>query len=357
MSEKNTKRIVVKSQSKTREINIEYCPKSMPKYIPWFIYQDKTSEYDCILEAIKHNKARGQHVTIVFFLATPGTGKTVMGYNLARDLGNAPIQIINCSAQMGVDTLLGMKSSDGSSSGLIYEYGPAAAIGIATDDENNKSGFGVLNLNEFNVLRPEVQIALNSLMDGQDKLILPDNNNEVIKIEKNHLVIIASGNPGFLGTNTIQESVRDRISVFLELIIPDVDREVEVLQTLTKISEINAKKVAKFANQWRKAHHIDNNVSLSPSPRSMINFIEHAKFWGAKKAFELTMNYKFSETKEEREFIAQICKNHTMNTWNLQSVSATKKDEVKTTRKKATRKGKSGTRRKLADVEAQIRGV
>lgn len=321
---------IVDSIGRRRKPILELPPKDVQEYYPWLTFERGTkknlTEIDLINDLIKYDPLRKRHVTVIFYFGIAGIGKTTLGYNIAKKL-NCPVQVINGQKNMEAYMLLGSPSVEGKE--VIWQDGPLSNIARYVSGESGKNRRAMLVFNEFNALPEESQIGTASMFDGQEKLTLAERNNEVIKVT-GQLIAIVSGNPRFLGTNKLQEAIRDRASIYLNITMPNVDKESFVYQKICGLQEELATKFAELAHEWRESHYIQNNLSSSPSPRSIINFIELSKIWGIKTAFETSMVEKFSDTEEEKEKIKQMARAKRMNEWNIPKIRLDPNEEEET---------------------------
>jgi hypothetical protein len=157
----------------------------------------------------------------------PGTGKTVAVEAAAHDLG-LPLHYFSASSDVaGKAQLLGRlaQKKDGRwvwRDGLITQ---AARYG------------GILCIDEFSLLDPEVQSALHALLDKKRILDLSSYNGEVVKVHPDCFVV-ACMNPaelGTLGVREVTEPIRRRFN-FIMVDYPAMKTELGLLQKQAGLS-------------------------------------------------------------------------------------------------------------------------
>ena len=282
-------------------------------------YDDKKiNELELIRLAIERDRSNpNKNVTTFYFFSPPGLGKTVMGAYLASCY-NSPFQIINCVNSMIDLDLLGSQILQGEDT--MWQDGPLPAIIRAT----NEFGMGILIINELNALTVNAQMALNPLMDRQEAVVLTQNNNEMVKIKSpNHLLIIASMNPDVFGIHDLQDSVRDRASAILEMSYPSLDKEIQLIQCLSGISEPLARKYCEVISECRKAKYMDKTLSKAPSTRALLDWINYSGVWGPMLAFQMTIANRYCSgySTEEREILLRLAIGKGVKQWKLEKES------------------------------------
>ncbi|MHA1728955.1 MAG: AAA family ATPase [Promethearchaeota archaeon] len=261
------------------------------------------NELDIIKKAVERDRQdRKKYVTIVYFISPPGLGKTVMGGHLASYY-NCPYQIINCVSSMTDLDLLGAHILIEQET--IWQDGPLPSIIRAT----NSNKIGILLLNELNALTLSAQIALNPLFDKQRCVILTLNNNERVKIsEGSHLLILATMNPNILGVNELQDSIRDRSHLVIEMPYPTIEKEAYLMYKLTGISVNTSQKFAAVIHECRLLKTRDFQITKAPSTRGLLYWMNYSAVWGTEIAFELAIVNKYGTSEDEQKALRLIGK-------------------------------------------------
>ncbi len=309
------------SQKKLK-FNVYFPEKDQQIYFPMLEfkgYEDKNiNELELIRLAIERDRAHpSKNVTTFYFFSPPGLGKTVMGAYLASCY-KSPFQIINCVNSMIDLDLLGSQILQGEDT--MWQDGPLPSIIRAT----NEFGMGILIINELNALTVNAQMALNPLLDRQEGVVLTQNNNEMVKIKSpNHLLIIASMNPDVFGIHDLQDSVRDRASAILEMSYPPLEKEIQLIQHLSGISEPLARKYCEVISECRKAKYMDKTISKAPSTRALLDWINYSGVWGPMLAFQMTIANRYCSgySAEEREILLRLAKGKGVKLWKLEKES------------------------------------
>ncbi len=134
---------------------------------------------------------------------------------------------------------------------------------------------GVLLMNEINFLPPRVATSLFSLLDGRREMVLLDHKGEVIRAhrpdcwcslsddecERHWLLIVGDMNPGYLGTQDLNQALRNRFELQVEW---NYDSTVE--KQLVKSSVL-----LDFANKMRKSRK-DGDISTPTSTNMLVEF-------------------------------------------------------------------------------------
>ena len=273
--------------------------EEIPAYIPaqWKIGTDNQDELEFILEIIKADHACGKRVTAFLVQGPAGIAKTLLGLTIAKKLA-APYEVINGNRSYDHIDLLGNVMLKGGNTEWLD--GPLPSIIRAT----NLFGKGVLIINEINAMTEGTQIALNSMLDLQAEVVLTRNNSEKIKVEQdNQLIVFMTMNPGYLGTNRIQEAMKSRVySIWAEY--PSPETEAEILSEICDVQQKAALEITKFAQQIRKK---DLEIPFPPGTRELKQWINLMKNdISPLAAFDVSIASKCCETKTQKAALLDL---------------------------------------------------
>lgn len=294
--------------------NVIYPNKDQQDYFPMLslgvIDGKEVNEIDIIRSGIdRDRKDKRKHITVIYLTGPPGVGKTTLGMSLAKEF-ECPCQIVNCVGTMTDLDLLGswvMIKKE-----MVWQDGPLSAIVRATNDDAiahpEHTCNGVLLLEDLTALRMSAQFALHPLLDRRESVVLTICNNEVIKVADNaHLLILASYNPDILGVNDLEGAVRDRPDAFIEFDYPDPKKEAKLINFITGLDEEIALKFCNIISECRKLKE-QAVISLAPSTRPLLNWIEYTSHWGIEIAFQLTVVNKYGKDAIQKKALMQIAK-------------------------------------------------
>ena len=263
---------------------------------PTYISYDR--EFDCARIVFTQQP---EPYTVGFGLFTPpGMGKTLYAYNLAAKFG-AYLVKVDCNSQMREDHLLGAYRTGLNENGdveTVWEDGPLPlAVRLA-----NTGKKVVVLMNEFNLLRPDIQPLLNPLLDFQKSITLTSYGNETVKLTRGCIIFVLTGNPNIIGVNPIPQNVWSRMIVLLKMDIGDVIRTkknvlTEIYQTVLRIPKKNAQILTLLNEKLVIAYENNDAITNPPTPRVLINLFRHIR--PIANANLLTM-------KEKREHIEYI---------------------------------------------------
>ncbi|MHA1610440.1 MAG: AAA family ATPase, partial [Promethearchaeota archaeon] len=316
------KKVIMPISQKKLKYNVYFPTEDQQIYYPMLEfkgYEDKNiNELELIRLAIERDRSiPSKNVTTFYFFSPPGLGKTVMGAYMAACY-NSPFQIVNCVNSMIDLDMLGSQILQGEDT--LWQDGPLPSIIRAT----NEFGFGILIINELNALTVNAQMALNPLLDRQECVVLTQNNNEMVKIKApNHLLILASMNPDVFGIHDLQDSVRDRASAILEMSYPPLEKEIQLIQCLSGISQPLARKYCEVISECRKAKYKDKTISKAPSTRALLDWINYSGVWGPMLAFQMTIANRYCSgySAEEREILLRLAKGKGVKLWKIEKES------------------------------------
>lgn len=156
-----------------------------------------------------------------------GTGKNTILRYIAQQQQRTDVVRINLTGETTVEDLTGRVTlKDGNTVDQDGNVTLAVRLGK------------VLILDEINACQPEVLFALQSLLDDDHSLTLP--NGEVVKAHANFRVF-ATMNPtsGYVGTKTLNKAFMSRFGVVLEVEYVDPQTELELLSRVVPKAKKN----------------------------------------------------------------------------------------------------------------------
>lgn len=178
-----------------------------------------------------------------------GTGKNTILRHIAEKNNRTDIVRINLTGETTVEDLTGrVQLKDGNT---VDQDG-----NVTLSVRNGK----ILILDEINACQPEVLFALQSLLDDDHSLTLP--NGEVVKAHKDFRVF-ATMNPssGYVGTKSLNKAFMSRFGVVLEVDYVDAQTELELISSV--VPKLAKKDALILVETARIARHKLNNDQLS----------------------------------------------------------------------------------------------
>ena len=222
-------------------------------------YVDEGNQYvERIVEALYHFKQCA-------LIGPSGTGKTHITY-LVAELTGLPIWEINCALQTSTYDLIGRYVDLGKDNWI---EGPVTLW--------LKHG-GLLYLDEANMMRQDVAVRLNPILDARGHLIIAEKDNEIIPRHK-YAYCVLSINPRrteFTGTKRLNVSFRRRLSAWINFKYQSVggqisSNEVNLIKQRSGINEETAVKILKVGAELRR-QYLAEELFYGPSPRDLINW-------------------------------------------------------------------------------------
>ncbi len=262
-------------------------------------YLEQGTEYRDILAYVKHYKGKVKCIPIILS-GPPAVGKSMLVENLAREMGCSYFEI-NGTAGLTREDLEGTPAIiNGNSIWKISEIEKAI-------NDANLNGIAVLCINEYNIIRPEVQVSTNGLLDYQGRFRLTTDANRLVQIEEgNTLVIVATINEGLTGTYDIQQSVLSRIKLYIRLGYPNKKLESMILSIQSGIDPKIATIICDAGTELRRAAtELDGTISRAVSTRELIAFASMIMVPDIKLeiAFDYTVVNKLADEIDEKRSI------------------------------------------------------
>jgi nitric oxide reductase NorQ protein len=257
-------------------------------------YVDDGNQYvERIIEALYHFKQCA-------LIGPSGTGKTHITY-LVAELTGLPIWEINCALQTSTYDLIGRYVDLGKDNWID---GPVTLW--------LKHG-GLLYLDEANMMRQDVAVKLNPILDARGHLIIAEKDNEIVQRHK-HAYCVMSINPRrteFTGTKRLNVSFRRRLSVWINFEYQSVGEkisssEVKLIMQRSGIDEETAIKILKVGAELRR-QYLAEELFYGPSPRDLINWAILLKIRNTPvQAAESTIIALISDDNDIQEYIRNL---------------------------------------------------
>jgi MoxR-like ATPase len=193
-----------------------------------------------------------------------GTGKTISAIVYAARRGRK-LLIVNCNPDMTAESLVGTPRLNLKKHGGDY-WQPGPIIIAAKQD-------AVLLLDEFNLMAPAAQAALNPLTDAvQNGIFIPYTGE---RLEWRKPRIICAVNEGYAGTREIQQAFRDRPETMIADYLEE-GNEINLIVARTGLEQDICERAVKTANAVRAAAKGDSGsvmpIEFDLSPRALLSF-------------------------------------------------------------------------------------
>jgi len=256
--------------------NVADVPSENSAYIP------NANNY---VKRVIHGKTDIQIMEQLYKLKTPlliigdtGTGKSISARHFCLEK-KLPYMRVNFNGAMTPEDLIGQFIPN-------KEGGFKWCDGVLT--KFVRFG-GVFVVDEINSGHADILFFLHPLLDDERKLVLVQNDGEVIKAHKDFW-LVATMNPDYEGTKPLNLALADRFAV-LEF---DYDDNVE--KTIIRNS-----KLLNFAEKVRKLYRA-GEISCPLSTRTLIRYEQNINIFGSQIAKMLMLNnYKPTERTAIRE--------------------------------------------------------
>lgn len=202
-----------------------------------------------------------------------GCGKTELLQRLGREF-DIPVYKVDCASITTPDRWVGHKELVVTERGQETQYIKSMLLQWLAAE----NGFapGIVLFDEINRLRADLLNTLIPVLDGSQKIWVPDLG--IYSEVHPDTMIAATANlgVGYSGTHAMDIALQDRFGVVMEATFPPADEEVRVLMRRTGVDEAKAKVLVNIATQARlKAD--SGELSKYVSTRGLID----AGFWTA----------------------------------------------------------------------------
>lgn len=240
----------------------------------------------------------------VFVYGPTGCGKTTAILELAAMI-NQPCYRVNCSGEIRVADFVGDKTVelDAASGQSVIRW----VDGILPMCMRN--GWWLI-LDELDAAPPHVLFALQAVLEKGGKLVLTQNEGEIVEPSKTFRVFATANTNGrgdetgaYSGTQLLNESFLDRFGMVLCRDYPDADTEASILEArgVTAKQAVDMVEVAKLVRDAGAA----DTVSCTFSTRRLISWAEKTVRYGdAKRAAQVVILNRLS--KDEAKFVGGL---------------------------------------------------
>jgi len=174
------------------------------------------------------NVCKGRKPINVLLQGPPGTGKTAAVKAFAAEAGLPYFYIPANPEIMGKEQLLGS---------ITLKEGGVSAWRDGTIVKAGRYG-GILHIDEFSLLDPEVQQVMHEMLDSNRRITLTSENGEVIRCHPD-LFVVATMNPeevGVAGVKTMSEPLRRRFTTFF-MDYPPMVQELKIVKKSCKLDD------------------------------------------------------------------------------------------------------------------------
>jgi MoxR-like ATPase len=229
---------------------------------------------DLVAEQLKVAIDNDLHVLLV---GDTGTGKTSIIRELAHKQQKQLVRF-SLTGETTVDDILGTKTLTNGSVEYVYSQ----FVNAVRDG-------GWVVFDELNVALPEILFALQSLLDDDKFLSLPQNAGEVVKAHKDFR-FFATMNPvdEYAGTKDLNKAFKSRFHMIINVDYPEPEVEVEIVKQKCNVPEKTARLMVDFGQAVRKAKREDE-VFYTCSTRDLIQWGALSNHLPIDQAFEVTV--------------------------------------------------------------------
>lgn len=129
-----------------------------------------------------------------------------------------------------------------------------------------------LIVDEFNVALPEILFVLQSLMDDDKFVVVPQHDSEIVRPHENFR-LFATMNPvdEYAGTKDLNKATKSRFAMIINMEYPDAKTEVEIVQKRCSLKEEDAVRMVDVAQRVRRAKDA-GEVFYTCSTRDLIQW-------------------------------------------------------------------------------------
>ncbi len=234
----------------------------------------------------------------VLLIGDTGTGKTSFIRHLAS-LTNNGFRRLNLNGSTTIEELNGHYTADDKAVGLRWIDGILP--------EAMKNGYWLL-LDELNASLPEILFVLQSVLDDDKFLVLPEHEGEIIRPHKDFR-IFATMNPSleYAGTKDLNKALLSRFPIVIQTQYPDAVREMEIIRTHSpKTTDKEASLMVRVAEEIRKGK-ANSSLSFICSTRELINWAKLSQFMPIEQAVEIALLNKV-ELPSDKKTVEDIIK-------------------------------------------------
>jgi hypothetical protein len=266
-------------------------------------YKQKNGELDRLMKYIQASVNNPDERNCRVVLAGPsGTGKSFIVDKIQEMLDCPMNEAIGQTGLTRVD-LEGYRD--------FNEHGTFWVDGIIPHaiKSANKNGIHILKLEEYNLMPPEVQPCINSVLDNQAKISLISNAGQIVKVDRGcTLIVIITINEGYLGTFDMQESLNSRTEYKDYFEYGTIAQEAEIIQLNTGAPKGVAKAICKFGKELRRAaREADRSVDSEITTRGLISCAKLAQSGlNGEEAIKCSIAHKIAQDPEQHKLILKM---------------------------------------------------
>lgn len=234
----------------------------------------------------------------VLVIGDTGTGKTSFIRYLANKTNNG-FRRLNLNGSTTADELVGHYVVDDKATGMRWVKGVLY--------EAMEQGHWLL-LDELNAGLPEVLFVLQSVLDDDKMLVVPEHEGEIIRPHADFR-IFATMNPSmeYAGTRDLNKALLSRFPIVIQTHYPDAVHEIEIIKShVSGIDDKDLNTMVRIAEDIRKGKK-ENSLSFICSTRELINWAKLTNSIGLKAAAELALLNK-CELESDRKGVEDIFK-------------------------------------------------
>ena len=204
-----------------------------------------------------------------FFLSgPPGTAKTTLAMQLAKDFGSE-MEIIDGAEELDRRDLEGSWQIR-KDEGTVFVPGPLVKV----FEKANANGICFLIANEVNAIRTSEQVSFNSML-SEAHINLISNAGEQYSLNKDaKLVVIGTMNYKVCGINELQEAFDDRFYLNKEMKYAPPKREAEIIVAVSGCKKELAALIVDVAQEFRQAATKEMSIPKIFSTRLAVNFAQ-----------------------------------------------------------------------------------
>lgn len=285
------RKVLVETATAVHYKNLEI-PKATNKtpYVPEkqkFIIDNSNTNIEAILYSIQADKT-------CLLIGETGSGKTSVIRHLAN-LTNHSFRRVNLNGQTNTDDLLGKWIiKDGS---MIWSDGVLV--------EAMKNGYWLV-LDELNSALPEVLFLLQSLLDDDKFIVMPEKNGEIVRPHKDFR-LFATMNPAgnYVGVNELNKALLSRFPIVVNYayIKPVLEEKILKLHAKNTTAE-DISRIVKAGGIIRTAYK-EGTTSYPFSTRDMIQLVELSTQFDFKTALTFAVLNK-NQSESESKFLTDV---------------------------------------------------
>lgn len=206
-------------------------------------------------------------VTNLLSVGPSGCGKTE-GLKRASELHGLPFYKVDCASITTSDKWYGHKEVIATADGPQTQYIASEHLRWLSADGCEP---GLLVYDEINRLPPQLLNALIPILDGSQKIWVPDLGVYVNVHPDTMIAATANLGVGYSGTYGLDIAMHDRFGVMMEMTFPPEEKEAEILIKRTGIDQVRAEALIKVATRCRQMANA-GDLSKFVSTRALLDW-------------------------------------------------------------------------------------